>query len=113
MAEEFNSYPVTPELEAMSEQLVRHLYHGHDFAKTRGELCFELGLNDRALRKLIEIARNRGHMICNDQDGWGYYLGIERGEIERQYRREHARMVKIWNGMRPMYQKLKEWGYQT
>ena len=111
--EEKNKSYAEINMEIMADNLAKHLLHGHEMAKTRYQLCHELGVNDRALRKLIEVARSRGHMICNDQDGWGYYLGIEREEINRQYKREHARMVKIWNGMRPMYEKLKEWGYPT
>ena len=100
--------------EAMAEQLVKHhLHFDHAFAKTRSELCTELNVNDRELRRIIEVARGKGALICNDCDGFGYYLGAERSDIVKQYRREKARMVKHWNAMRPFYEQMKEWGLDT
>ena len=99
------------EMEEMANELVRILYHGHDWARTRSDLCYRMNLNDRALRKLVEIARNNGAMICND--GEGYYLAETQEEIERQYRREKSRMVHHWNAMRPFYEEMKKRGLPT
>lgn len=101
------------EMEALADTLVHVLSYGHDFAKTRSELCYWTGLNDRAVRKLIEIARNRGVLICNDGDGAGYYLADTDDEIERQYRREKSRMVNHWCAMHPFYEEMKKRGLPT
>lgn len=101
------------QLEGLAQQLVKALHYGHRFAKTRSELCRELHTNDRALRKMVEIARKKGAMICNDGDGCGYYLAMDDCEIVSQYRREKDRMVNHWNAMKPFYEAMKERGLPT
>ena len=96
--------------EAMSMQITTLLRYGKENARTRHELCEATGFNDRLVRELIEKARLDGWLVCNDQDGRGYYLGWTQEEIERQYRRQKSRMVSVWNAMLPFYRKLKEEG---
>lgn len=55
-------------------------------AVTRRELCAQLALPDRTLRKLIEAERSKGAIIINDQDGGGYYQSDELRDMLAQYR---------------------------
>ena len=81
------------------EQLKRmirdQLAHGKDLGVTRQWLTMCTGANDRAVRLAIEDLRSEGWLICNDQDGEGYYLALEDQEILRQYRRDCARAMSI------------------
>lgn len=104
---------VKAQLDEQARALVRHLHVGHEFAKTRSELCYEMNIGDRALRRLVELARSNGAMICNDGDGCGYYLADLDADIVAQYRREKDRMVNHWNAMRPFYEAMKERGLPT
>ena len=68
---------------------------GKENAIKRDELCLLLGLPDRAVRKLIQDARDRGEIILNSQDGAGYYTSDDVGELERQLRRNENRALSI------------------
>lgn len=93
--------------QAMALDLAAHLPTGHGNAVTREQLSRESGLSDRHVRELLETARCMGILICNDQDGKGYYVAETIEEVERQYWREKARMVSVWNAMKPLYDYLK------
>lgn len=41
--------------------------------------------SDRAMRRAIENARCEGVVICNDQNGNGYYIADTLEEVGRQY----------------------------
>lgn len=47
----------------------RFIPEGKENAVSREVLATRLGLPDRTVRKLIEEARDRGELICNDGDG--------------------------------------------
>lgn len=88
----------------------RWLYSGHRNAVTRDRLVRMSGINDRAVRELLELARDNGALICNDQDGMGYYLAETDDEIDRQYRRDRARALAVLKRLKPYRQALKEAG---
>ena len=71
------------------------LLHGHDLATTRTSIVMMTGINDRTVRQVIEELRNDGLLICNDQDGNGYYLAETDDEILKQYRRDCAHAMSI------------------
>lgn len=53
------------------------LYNTLDFGKQNGQsktlLQIRTGFSERRIRKLIEELSTNGLVVCNDQDGKGYY----------------------------------------
>lgn len=80
---------------------------GKDKAIPRKEICRETGLNDRAVRAMIEELRAEGSWVCNDQDGKGYYYASNDNELLRQYRRDCARAMSILKRLKPMRQRVR------
>lgn len=68
---------------------------GRENAVTRQQLCEKLGKGDRAVRQMIEEARNNGFLICNAQDGNGYYMAASASDALAQYNRNKARALSI------------------
>lgn len=68
---------------------------GRENAVTRAQLCDKLGMGDRAVRQLIEDARNQGALIVNEQNGKGYYIATKPDEVYRQYMVNKARALSI------------------
>ena len=86
----------------MIPHVVAALGVGHDNAVKRHELARRLGVPDRKMRKMIELARNDGWMILNDGDGAGYYLAANLDQVEHKYKVERARALKTLKTIRPM-----------
>lgn len=80
---------------------------GKENAISRQELCLLLGLPDRAVRKLIQDARDRGELILNEQDGAGYYTSDDEGELKRQYRTNRNRALSILRQQRHIRRRLR------
>ena len=83
---------------------------GKENAITRPELARVLGMTDRAVRKEIELARDRGALICNDGDGAGYYTARDICQIERQYRTDRARALAVLKRLKTMRRMLRQAG---
>lgn len=66
---------------------------GHLFAVKEEQIMQDLHLTDRALRKMIERERMAGCLICNEQDGKGYYIVSSPAEANR-FIRKSMRMVR-------------------
>ena len=81
---------------------------GKENAVTRGELVAILNLPDRQVRKLIQEARTRGEIIINDQDGAGYYLSDDLGEMKRQLALNQSRAVSVLRQQKYLRQKIRE-----
>lgn len=81
---------------------------GKENAITRNELVTLLGLPDRTVRKLIQEARDRGEVILNAQDGAGYYMSNDVGELERQYRTNRNRALSILRQQKHIRRALAE-----
>lgn len=92
------------------ESIVAMLPTGHDNAMTRQKLVASSGINDRKVRELLEQARDAGFLICNDQDGRGYYIAKDDDEVERQYRRDYARAISVLKRLKPFRRHLKNCG---
>lgn len=88
----------------------RLIRYGHENARTRHEIVTESGYTDRFVRRIIEAARDAGWLVCNDQDGRGYYLGWTTDEIERQYWRDQSRALSILKRQKAFRRHLKEAG---
>lgn len=98
------------QVEALTMQVTDLLMFGRENAKTRREICTKTGYSDRVVREIIETARDNGWLICNDQDGKGYYLGWTADEIEAQFKRDHARALSVLKRLKPFRHYLKEEG---
>ena len=88
----------------------RFIPEGKENAVSREVLATRLGLPDRTVRKLIEEARDRGELICNDGDGEGYYRSYDIGQIERQYRVDRSRAMSVMKRLKTMRRMLSEEG---
>lgn len=77
-------------------------------AVTREQLCSLTGLRDRAVRKLIEIARIEGAIIINAQDGAGYYVSDDPVDIRRQMATNRNRAMSILRQQKYLRLRLEE-----
>ena len=84
------------------------LYHGKDMAQWRGWLATHTGLQDRHVRKIIQDLREDGHLICNLQNGEGYFLAEDINDVRRQYKQDMARAMSILKRMKAFRKALKE-----
>jgi transcription initiation factor IIE alpha subunit len=74
---------------------------GKEQAISRKDLADGVGISDRELRRIISELR-RNFVICNDQDGKGYYRTGDLDDIERAYRQERARALSVLYRLQPM-----------
>ena len=77
-------------------------------AITRERLCSLTGLSDRAVRRLIEIARIEGAIILNAQDGAGYYISDNPVDIRRQIATNNSRALAILKQQKCLRRRLNE-----
>ena len=96
--------------QAMARDLAEKIPVGHHNAISRDALAARSGLCDRHVRELLETARDLGVLICNDQDGKGYYIAETPEEIERQYKRDKARALSVLKRLKASRAALKEAG---
>lgn len=83
---------------------------GKENAIRRVDLARRVNLPDRTVRQMIEVARREGALIMNAQDGAGYYMSEEVGELKRQYRTNHNRAMSILVQQKHLRRKIKELG---
>ena len=83
---------------------------GRDNAVPRSYLRSLTGLSDRKMRKEILAAKVSGAVICNRQDGKGYYQSDDITDIRDQYRQTTNRIIKLSQGRKVLYRKLKDAG---
>lgn len=88
--------------------IVDYISPGKQNAVTREQLRMLSGLPDRDVRRRIEEARKDGAPIVNDQDGAGYYLSEEPGELKRQYRANRSRALSILRQNTCLRRKIRE-----
>ena len=99
-------------LDYIKETIKEHLVRGKGAGVTRTWLATQTGVNDRSVRLAIEDLRNDGMLICNDQDGKGYYLASDERDIMRQYRRDCARAMSILKRLKPLRMAVREIEHQ-
>ena len=73
------------------EQLYNLLGEGKENAQTRTMLAIRMGCTDRRVRKLIEELSTCGLVVCNVQDGAGYYKPNTEEDYEAIIKLETAR----------------------
>ena len=81
---------------------------GRENAVTRGELVAILNLPDRTVRRLSQEARDRGEIIINAQDGAGYYMSDDVGEMKRQLALNNSRAKSVLRQQKHLRRKIAE-----
>lgn len=66
-------------------------------------------VSDRQMRHYIEIARQEGLVIGNEQDGRGYYIPETLKELEITYRQNQSRALAILKQQKHIRRKMAEW----
>lgn len=96
-----------------TEKLMTLIPEDEDNAVTRNYLSIKLGLSDRVVRRAIEEARADGLLICNAQDGRGYYQSKDIAALKRQYLQDTARAMAILKRRKPLRDYLKAQGEEV
>ena len=81
---------------------------GRENAVDRFQLMERTGLPDRRVRKLIQEARERGEIIINAQDGRGYYISDDVGEMKRQLASNRSRAMSVLRQLKYLRRKIRE-----
>ena len=92
-------------------ELLKQIGTGKENAVTLMQLQWRTGEKDRAIRKEIARLREAGNLIINDQDGKGYYIATELGEVARQYRQDTNRFLAIAKRIKAERTVLRDAGY--
>lgn len=87
----------TGQFKYISREYLRRLYCERTGART-----------DRDLRRAIERARQEGMIICNAQDGNGYFLPNSYEDLDRQERRNTNRALSILRQNKYIRKRKKE-----
>ena len=88
--------------------ILNYIGVGRENAVDRFRLMELTGLPDRKVRSLIEDARREGALIVNAQDGAGYYISEDLGELKRQLNTNHSRAMSILVQQKYLRRKIKE-----
>ena len=88
--------------------IVDFIPSGKENAIKRGELVALLNLPDRTVRRLIQEARDRGEIIINAQDGAGYYMSSDLGEMKRQLALNDRRAKSVLRQQKHLRRKIRE-----
>lgn len=93
------------------EQLYNMLGEGKENAQSRTMLAIRMGCTDRRVRKLIEELSTCGLVVCNVQDGAGYYKPNSeedfRAIIKLETARARALRKKVFGVKLGLYEFLK------
>ena len=98
------------DLESQVLTVVASIPFGRNNAIKRDTLCSKVGMSDRKVRKMIELARGFGFIIVNEQNGAGYYQSDDIDDIERQYKQDTARAMSILARRKELRRRLKAAG---
>lgn len=63
--------------------IIDYIPKGKENAVTREALCIYTGLDDRTVRKMIELARDGGAPILSSSHSVGYWLSDDLAEIKK------------------------------
>lgn len=94
----------------MKSNIAALIPEGRANAVTRAYLRTMTGMSDRAVRKEIEQLRSEGLLICNNSDGYGYYISNDLEELKQQYQADTARALSILKRRKYIRNYLKQRG---
>ena len=83
------------------------LGRGEDGSVSVADLCASLGVSDRELRRIIEMERTAGALICARKTG-GYYLANRREDLEAFVRAAAKRAETARRTAKPFRTMLKK-----
>ncbi len=86
---------------------------GKENAITRADLVRVLNLPDRKVREMIETARKDGALILNAQDGAGYYISEDVGELKRQLKQNESRAGSVLRQNTHLRRKIAEMEFKA
>ena len=92
------------------ENLVKYIGVGKEHATTLLALTWLTGEPERQIRKEIARLREEGDLICNEQDGRGYYYATELDEVLKQYKQDRSRFLSIAKRIKAARRILKRAG---
>lgn len=95
----------------LNNAVLPYLLYGKQNAKTKTELMALSGVGEREVRLEIEKLRREGLIVCNDQDGKGYYFSKSTDDILRQYRQLNSRAMSLLVQRKYLQKMLKDRGY--
>ena len=90
-----------------SEIIVQAIGTGEENAVHLSELVRLTGLSERDTRRVIEVLRRRGAVICSN--GHGYFKPTDTQELRRYIRQEQARSRAIYRRTASARKQLKIW----
>lgn len=93
-------------------RILQYIQKGRENAIDRFRLAELTGLGDRELRKNIADLREDGFVICNAQDGSGYYLAVTDDDFLQQYKQVTNRAMSILKQRKFLRRELKYRGYK-
>lgn len=92
-------------------QLYNIIGEGKENAQTRRALALRMGCGERTIRKLIEDLSTTGLVVCNVQDGVGYYKPNKAEDFEAMINIETSRaealLAKIYGIKLGFYEFLR------
>lgn len=96
----------------MTDIIIANIPAGRENAIKKEDLQTATGFSDRALRREIQAAREKGVLILNAQDGRGYFRADESDidELKAQYRQDTARALSILRRRKTIRAILKKAG---
>lgn len=75
---------------------------------SREDLRKAFGVSDRKIRRWIQTAREEGLVICNAQNGDGYFLPADETDLKRQYQQNQNRALSILRQQKYIRRRLRE-----
>ena len=92
--------------------IVDYIPVGRENAISRKMLSQATGLSDRIVRGMIEDARIAGEIICNLQDGRGYYVPRpdDLESVARQYWQNRHRAISVLVQNKNLRRRLRQAG---
>lgn len=97
---------------AATINIIEYIPKGYKNAISRNNLCLLTGLNDRAVRSLIEEAR-RNTVIISNADGSGYWIypdnptKREKQLLEKYVKQQESRAKSIFYALYPARKLMK------
>lgn len=91
--------------------ILSRLRSGYYMAVSAKSLCDYTGLNDRAMRKAIEVLRENG--VCIVSDAFGYYFPGNEEELERYIKRTEKTARSYFLSLRSAKKALREMQTET
>ena len=95
---------------ASTRTLARVIPTGRASAIERDSLAAVMDMTDRQMRRAVALARREGLVICNLQDGSGYYQPEDVADLRRQLESTHRRAMSLLAQEKHLRRRIREEG---